>query len=92
MAAAYLLDTHALLWAADQTDRLSAEAKRVLSQPDNRIYVSVATLWEIAIKVSVGKLEVPGDFFGLVYESGYLKLPIEVEHLDRYRGASTASS
>jgi PIN domain nuclease of toxin-antitoxin system len=82
---AYLIDTHALLWAAHDTARLGHAAKGVLADPENRVYASIASLWELAIKASIGKLEIPEDFFQRVYASGYLKLPIEVEHLDQFR-------
>ncbi|HEU4617929.1 MAG TPA: type II toxin-antitoxin system VapC family toxin [Gammaproteobacteria bacterium] len=85
MAGAYLIDTHALLCAADDAGKLGLKARDVLSGVHNRIYVSVASLWEMSIKATIGKLDIPEDFFRLVYASGYLKLPIEIEHLDRYR-------
>lgn len=80
----YLIDTHALLWAADATDRLSETAIDLLSNPEARIHVSMASLWEMAIKQSIGKLELADDFFRSVFDSGYLKLPVEVPHLERY--------
>jgi PIN domain nuclease of toxin-antitoxin system len=45
-----LLDTHLLLWAAGPSPRLSAEARRLIDDPDNELVVSAASLWEIAIK------------------------------------------
>lgn len=84
MTGHYLIGTHALLWAADATDRLSENARKLLSSPEARIHVSMASLWEIAIKQSIGKLDLADDFFRSVFESGYLKLPVEVPHLERY--------
>jgi PIN domain nuclease of toxin-antitoxin system len=52
----FLLDTHALLWLFDDDDRLSANAKETIADPDNRILISIASLWEIAIKMSLSKL------------------------------------
>jgi PIN domain nuclease of toxin-antitoxin system len=51
-----LLDAHALVWAVDQPARLSQRAAKELSDPNNDLLLSAATIWEIAIKVSLGKL------------------------------------
>jgi PIN domain nuclease of toxin-antitoxin system len=52
-----LLDTHVLLWSATDPDRLSLEAKTALEDGANDALVSIVTAWEIAIKQSLGKLE-----------------------------------
>ena len=52
----YLLDTHALLWFFDETDKLSKRALDIVST-EKEIFVSIASLWEIAIKKSIGKLK-----------------------------------
>ena len=52
-----LLDTHVLLWAVSEPDRLTAAARDALEDGTNDIFVSVVTAWEIAIKQSLGKLE-----------------------------------
>jgi PIN domain nuclease of toxin-antitoxin system len=85
VALAYLIDTQALLWAADDADRLGSEAVSILADPLNSVYISMGSLWEISIKASIGKLEIPESFFRQVFASGYLKLSLEVEHLQRYR-------
>ena len=58
-----LLDTHVFLWAIDQPDRLSAKARHWL-EADVSPFLSVASLWEIALKVQAGKLKIrnPVDF------------------------------
>jgi len=53
----FLLDTHAMLWFFWDDPRLSAEAKAVIEDADNRKLVSIASCWEIAIKVGLGKLD-----------------------------------
>ncbi|MCE7065919.1 type II toxin-antitoxin system VapC family toxin [Dyadobacter sp. CY326] len=52
----YLLDTHVLLWAFFETERLSDPVKDIISNTENRIYISSVSFWEISIKVSTGKL------------------------------------
>jgi PIN domain nuclease of toxin-antitoxin system len=56
-----LLDAHVLLWALADSPRLSARARDLLADPDNDCWISSASVWEIAIKVAVGKhqLEFP---------------------------------
>jgi PIN domain nuclease of toxin-antitoxin system len=78
-----LLDTHLLLWAAGNPDRLPAAARRLLDDPQNEPIFSSASLWEVAIKHGLGR----GDFRvdarllrrGLL-DNGYGELPITSEH------------
>jgi PIN domain nuclease of toxin-antitoxin system len=51
-----LLDTHTFLWFVGGADELSAQARAVIENPNNRKYISLASFWEIAIKQSIGKL------------------------------------
>ncbi len=53
----YLLDTHTLLWLLEGDDRLSERAKEIISDIDQQLFTSSASLWEITIKVSIGKLK-----------------------------------
>lgn len=52
-----LLDTHAFLWAVTAPERLSPSARRSIQDEDNEVHVSAATVWEIAIKARLGRLE-----------------------------------
>lgn len=52
-----LLDTHILLWWLDNNPKLSDEATLLISNSDNDIYVSYVSLWEIQIKIGIGKLQ-----------------------------------
>lgn len=51
-----LLDSHALIWAADEPTQVAAEAMTAMSDPANDLLVSAASIWEIAIKYSRGRL------------------------------------
>jgi PIN domain nuclease of toxin-antitoxin system len=55
----YLLDTHTLIWYATDAPQLSATARALIEDPNNDILISPASIWEIAIKVSIGKLALP---------------------------------
>lgn len=58
----HLLDTHAFLWFINDDPSLSASAKSLIEDPESTIYLSVASVWEMAIKLSLGKLEMPSPF------------------------------
>ena len=78
-----LLDTHVLLWAAGQPDRLSAAARGLLNDPRNKPIFSSASLWEIAIKSGLGRSDFRVDARVLrreLLDNGYLELPVSSEH------------
>ena len=79
-----LLDSHALLWWLDDDKRLSRRARQLIADEDNSVFVSAGSVWEIAIKVALGKLEdrdgaVPRLPLILV-ERGMIALPITPAH------------
>ena len=79
----YLLDTHLLLWAAGQPDRLSAEARDLLGDSGNTLLFSAASLWEIAIKQTIGRADFKVDARILrrgLLDNGYVELPITSAH------------
>mgnify|MGYP006272454023 CR=1 FL=1 len=84
-----LLDTHAFLWFIGGSERLSSHARKLIADEDNDRYLSVASLWEMAIKVSIGKLDVPLPFTRLVRQhvtgNAIDVLHVEPEHLDEQR-------
>lgn len=76
----YLLDTNALLWAMEKNPTLTEKASSAIS--NNDIYVSIASLWEIAIKISIGKLDLTQTLDDIIEEmvvQDYRILPISVE-------------
>ena len=74
-----LLDSHVILWWLADDPRLSRKARRLIERADEA-YVSAATTWELALKVSLGKLEMPGSFIETVEEEGFLHLPVTPVH------------
>lgn len=78
-----LLDTHLLLWAAGDPQRLSPEARALIGDEDNELLFSAASLWEIAIKSGLGREDFAVDARllrrGLV-DNGYGELPVASEH------------
>lgn len=63
-----LIDTHTFLWLAADSSKLSPKAQQLLSDDTNEIYLSVASLWEMAIKIGLGKLQVAKPLAALVAE------------------------
>lgn len=62
----YLLDTHTFIWFVEGDTRLSETAQALIAEPSNEISVSIASLWEMAIKVSIGKLNFSQPFDVLI--------------------------
>ena len=78
-----LLDTHLLLWAAGHAERLSNAAIELIERPDNDLWFSVASLWELVIKRGLGRKDFRVDPRLLrrgLLENGYSELPIASEH------------
>jgi PIN domain nuclease of toxin-antitoxin system len=78
-----LLDTQLVLWAVNQPDRLSAVARTLLTNPDNDLLFSPASLWEIAIKNTLGRDDFrvePRVLRRGLLDNGYAELPITSEH------------
>jgi PIN domain nuclease of toxin-antitoxin system len=84
-----LLDTHLLLWAAGEPDRLSAEARSLIDNPENEVLFSAASLWEVAIKRGLGRRglgrrDLKADARLLrrgLLDNGYSELPIVSDHV-----------
>ena len=79
-----LLDTHLLLWAAGQPNRLSAAARRLIDNPRNELLFSAASIWEVAIKRGLGRSDFQVDPRLLrrsLLDNGYSELPILSDHV-----------
>ncbi|MBD0331752.1 MAG: type II toxin-antitoxin system VapC family toxin [Chitinophagaceae bacterium] len=81
-----LLDTHPFIWFLNGDEQLPANLKNIIADITNKCFLSIASLWEIAIKSSLGKLELKGDFnqiAGFLSDNDIALLPITFEHLQR---------
>jgi PIN domain nuclease of toxin-antitoxin system len=67
-----LLDTHAVLWALEDSPQLSPTARRAIEDPSNEVIVNAASAIEIAIKRSLGKLTAPTDLLAAASEAGFI--------------------
>ncbi len=81
-----LLDTHIFLWFIDGSSKLSQNARTLIENQINERFLSIASLWEIAMKVSIGKLKLQLSISDLVTEQVYNNdiklLAITPQHLD----------
>jgi len=81
----YLLDTHILLWFLQEPEKLPPGTLAIIEEAGGEAAVSIASLWEIAVKVSLNKLSLPRSYGELfprsVTDSGLTLLPIEPQHL-----------
>jgi len=80
-----LLDTHTFLWFINDDPTLSNPAKTLIEASEQGIYLSIASLWEMAIKVSLDKLEVPAPFAEFMLEqlrqNNIALLEIKADHV-----------
>lgn len=82
----WLADTHVLLWWLGNMADLGTQARAVIAEPANVFYVSVASIWEVAIKRALGKLEAPEGLTAVLEEEGFAALPIEAAHAEHAGG------
>jgi PIN domain nuclease of toxin-antitoxin system len=80
-----LLDTHAWLWWNQDAPELSARARRAIADPTNECWLSMASAWEMAVKVAAGKLTLESDIDRFLperlAEDGFAFLPIDIRHV-----------
>lgn len=92
MSQSILIDTHALLWFTWGHEKLSDTARQAIESPENKRHLSIASLWEISLKVSHGKLKInrPMAQFVQKYVEGadIQVLGIELSHLDAFMDLS----
>lgn len=77
------MDTHIALWAITDNSKLLQQARELILSPKTTVWVSVASLWEIAVKRSLGRDDMPvsgQDALRYFQESGYRLLAVEAEH------------
>ena len=82
----YLLDTHTIIWHFDDSAKLSKKAIEIADNPESRLYICSISIWEIAIKMNLGKLNLNftlDKLFTAIKESDVDILQIEDEYLSR---------
>jgi PIN domain nuclease of toxin-antitoxin system len=75
-----LLDTHAFLWLVSDSPRLTSQAKTLIKNAE-KVFVSSATIWEISIRVRLGKLKAdPDELIEEMQKNGFDELPVYARH------------
>jgi PIN domain nuclease of toxin-antitoxin system len=85
-----LLDTHALLWALSSPRKLPKRALAIVQSPENSVFVSAASTWEIAIKGALGKLHADVEEIAQeIREVGFSELTVNIQHTVRLKKLPT---
>ncbi len=83
----YLLDTHAFIWWVEDSPKLSKTASKTISNLENECYFSLASAWEMAIKISLGKLKLATSLRRFITENiaanDFRVLPIDFSHINK---------
>jgi PIN domain nuclease of toxin-antitoxin system len=80
----YILDTHTLIWFLNGDNRISEKSREIIENQDNIKFVSIATVWEIAIKTSLDKFRFDKGFkkfLDLIEDNGFEIIPISFDHV-----------
>jgi PIN domain nuclease of toxin-antitoxin system len=80
----YLLDTHTFLWFIEGSSNLSKKARSVIENSQNKNYISIASIWEMAIKLSIGRLKLDVNMEDLkqeILKNNFEILPLDFEHI-----------
>jgi PIN domain nuclease of toxin-antitoxin system len=80
----YLVDTQSFIWFVENDEKLPAKIKQLMEREDVRLLISIASLWEITIKMSLGKLILSGSIEKIINDlslNGFDLMKIEPEHL-----------
>ncbi len=70
-----LIDTHILIWFLEGNNLLSTQRQKLLSNSQNEVFVSISSLWELAIKISIGKITLSKSLFQIIQQ-------LEIENIE----------
>ncbi|RPJ08140.1 MAG: type II toxin-antitoxin system VapC family toxin [Spirochaetaceae bacterium] len=77
-----IIDTRVLLWWLSDDPLLPGNLRKIIENTDNICFISAVSIWEISIKSSIVKLEIPGKYLDILRDQGFHDLPIYLEHAD----------
>lgn len=75
----YLLDTHVILWWLSEPKKIKPKANKIIADKENKIFLSSASFWEMAIKKTLGRLTLPHNLIETLISEGFETLPITPE-------------
>lgn len=79
-----LIDTHAVIWFITENEKLPIKTRKIIESAENTCFISIASYWELAIKNSLGRLNLGrplADIFTIITETGFELLPIDLNHI-----------
>lgn len=77
----FLIDTEIFIWGMEKSSKLSSKIEKILENPENQIFISVASIWEIVIKKAKGRLKLPKSIEEGINNAGFKTLSIEITHV-----------
>ncbi len=78
-----LLDSHVVVWWSLYPGRLGGETRAAIASPENEVFLSAASVWELNLKIAKQKLALPEDYAARLFADGIEALPVTVEHAVR---------
>jgi PIN domain nuclease of toxin-antitoxin system len=78
-----LLDSHVVVWWSLYPGRLRTSTRDALISPDNDVFLSAASVWELNLKIAKQKLVLPSDYAARLLANGFEELPVTIEHTAR---------
>lgn len=78
-----LLDSHVIVWWSAYPSRLQAKTRDLITRPENEVFISAASTWELGLKMALGKLRLPADYTTQLLQQGLDELPVRVVHTVR---------
>ena len=78
-----LLDSHTLLWSLGDVPRLGEVAREAIRSPENEVFVSAVSMWELGVKRRKGQLDAPDDLVSIVEQRGFTPLPLSLFHAEQ---------
>lgn len=81
-----LLDTHFVVWWLADAPELGPKAKELIAAPENLVFISAASVWELRIKEAIGKVTLSADFAAALAAEAFESLSVTVQHAHALRG------
>lgn len=78
-----LIDTQVLIWYYEGNKKLSSTHRKQIDDINNRVFISAASIWEIYVKVSIGKLDLIKDLEDFLIEYNFNKIELKFAHFNR---------
>jgi PIN domain nuclease of toxin-antitoxin system len=78
-----LLDSHVIVWWALFPGRLKSSTRGVIAAPENEVFISAASVWELGLKIARQKLLLPEDYASRLLTHGFDELPVSIGHVGR---------